>query len=89
MSNILEVLNQFVIEEDQLVNRIQTCDKISATILDILYRQGNTLNALIIEEILISIHRIHQDLQTELLHLRIEKKALAFRHDSVTDLETA
>ncbi|GFZ87041.1 hypothetical protein GCM10008018_36520 [Paenibacillus marchantiophytorum] len=80
MSNILEIHEQFVLEEDQLVKQINTCNEITATILDLMYQQAQSLHTLTVEEVLMSIHRIQQDLQTELLHARLEKTVMAYKH---------
>lgn len=79
VSDILEVYAQFVSDEDQLVRRISTCDEITATIIDLMYQQGDAFHSSTVEEILMAIHRVQQDLQTELLHTRLEKAVVAYK----------
>lgn len=77
MSSVLEIHEQFIHEEDQLVKRINASNEIIATILDLMYKKGQSLHTLTVEDILMSVHRIQQDLQTELLHIRLEKTVTA------------
>ncbi|MBE0336037.1 hypothetical protein [Paenibacillus sp. 23TSA30-6] len=80
MSDNMEINEQFVLEEDELVKRIFTCTETSAMVLYLFYEKGQTLDAKTVEDILSSIHNIQQDLETELLHLRIEKTIVATRN---------
>lgn len=62
----MEIHEQFVLEEDQLVKHIKTCNEITATILNLMYKEAQSLHTLTVEEVLMSVHRIQQDLQTEI-----------------------
>jgi hypothetical protein len=88
MSKTLEVYGQFVLEEDQLVKRIHTCEQIMGTICSLVYKECQELHSLTVEDVLMSIHRIQQDLQTELLHLRLEKAVVSFKHSNCLPLDT-
>lgn len=80
MSNTEEIYNQFTLEENVLAQRIYTCTEITSTLLYLFYKNGQRLHGETVEEILMSIHQIEQDLQTELLHIRIEKTIATSLH---------
>lgn len=80
MSDSVEINEQFVLEEDELIKRIFTCTETSAMVLYLFYEKGLTLDSKTVEDILSAIHNIQQDLETELLHLRIEKTIVATRN---------
>lgn len=83
MSYPLDPLEQFVVREDEIVQRIHTCEEVMAIVLDMVYKQGqNTLHIETVKEALLSILRLQQDMQTELLSLRLEKRILAHRSAS-------
>ena len=78
MSYPLNPLEQFVVREDEIVQRVHTCDEIMAIVLDMVYKQGEvTLHIKTVKEALLSILRLQQDMQAELLSLRLEKRILA------------
>jgi len=76
MTEVSQVYENLVLEEDELVTKIQLCEGCQWTILEYLIQHGE-LGREIGEEITTTIHTIEQDLRTELLHLRLEKGFLA------------
>lgn len=80
MSNAEEIYHQFTLEENVLAQRIYTCTEITSTLLYLFYKNGPRLRGETVEEILMSIHQIELDLQTELLHTRIEKTIATSLH---------
>ncbi|MCL6457243.1 MAG: hypothetical protein K6T85_04480 [Gorillibacterium sp.] len=66
---------KLVVEEEELVMKVQLCEGYQWTILTYLSNQGEIAKE-IGEEILTIVHTIEQDLRTELLHLRVEKELL-------------
>jgi len=81
MSTIFEVYERFVAEENQICRRIETLDIIQSSILSTVYKYGPELDTLTAEDVLMAVHRIHQDLLTELIHVRLEKSVLSHRHE--------
>lgn len=76
MTYPFDLLEQFVIKEDQIVQRIHTCEEIMAIVLDMVYMQGNvTLHIETVKEAL-------EAMQAELLSLRLEKRILAHTNAS-------
>lgn len=82
MREVQEIHDQFALEENVLAQRIYTCTEITSTLLYLFYKNGQRLHGETVEEILISIHQIEQDLQTELLHTRIEKTIATSLYDN-------
>jgi hypothetical protein len=76
MTEARQLYENLVIEEDELVAKIQLCEGCQWTILEYLIQHGE-LGRGIGEEITTTIHTIEQDLRTELLHLRLDKGFLA------------
>lgn len=88
MSEVLKVYEEFVTEENQLCRRIETLDIIQSYILHTVHKHGPELDTLTVEDVLMSIHRMQQDLQTELIHVRLEKSVLSHKHSSPKDADT-
>lgn len=63
-------------EEDELYRGIQVCEECTDHVLDYIAEKAESTHISTAESILSSIHVIMKDLQTELLHLRIEKSIL-------------
>lgn len=83
MSTPLDSLELLVVKEDQIVQRIHTYEEIIAIVLDMVYKQGDiALHIVTVHEALISILRLQQDMQAELLYLRLEKRILAHTNTS-------
>lgn len=70
---------KLVVEEDNLSDQIQTCNKIMDLITDNLFLIGDTLHMLTVKEIVIAVNRIEQRIQTELHLLRITKGIYAIQ----------
>jgi len=88
MSEVLKVYEQFVTEENQLCRRIETLDIMQSYILQTVHKHGPELDTLTVEDVLMSIHRIQQDLQTELIHIRLEKSVLSHKHSNPREAKT-
>ncbi|WP_341280223.1 hypothetical protein [Paenibacillus sp. FSL H8-0537] len=86
MSEVLKMYEQFVTEENQLCRRIETLNIIQSYILHTVHKHGPELDMLTVEEVMLSIHHIQQDLQTELIHVRLEKSLLAHNHNYSSNL---
>ncbi|REK77704.1 hypothetical protein [Paenibacillus paeoniae] len=76
MVELIAVYERLVEEEDELLNKIEICEGCIAGIFEYLVSKKDTH---IGESILTAVHTIVKDLQTELLHLRLEKSLLADR----------
>lgn len=79
MDDLREKYDQLVLEEDQLIQKIGVCEGSITAILEYITNKCDSINALIVEDIISSVHTIEKDLQTELLHLKLEKGLLANR----------
>jgi len=83
MSQPLDALEKYVEKEDQLIRRIHTCEEIMSVVLDLVYKQGQSvLHIETVKEALLSILRLQQDMQADLLSLRLEKRILAYTNTS-------
>ncbi|MFD2672173.1 hypothetical protein [Marinicrinis sediminis] len=60
-------------EEDELLKRIYTCNQATESMLQMMEEEPAAIHSLTLEDILLHIHTMKQDLQTELLHLLLEK----------------
>lgn len=63
-------------EETILTQRISLCKEFIDIILDLISHKANSIHILTAEDIVTAVHTIGQDLDTELLHLRLEKGIL-------------
>ncbi|MGO4498574.1 hypothetical protein AB4114_22085 [Paenibacillus sp. 2RAB27] len=84
-SNIVEVIdiqeiqikfNEFVAEENMLNHRIGVCKEFIEVMLKYVSDKADSIHILTAEDIVTAVHRIGQDLDTELLHIRLEKSLL-------------
>ncbi|GMX62806.1 hypothetical protein Elgi_26130 [Paenibacillus elgii] len=66
-------------EEETLVLRIKTCEECVLNLLQTIGGNADSLHLLTIEDMLSAVQQISYDLQTELLHLRMEKYILSHR----------
>lgn len=73
---------QLVKKEDKLIKKIETCEECIAAIFRVIYKKAESIDIKVVEEIINAIHIIFKDLQTELLHLIIEKKILTNKFES-------
>ncbi|MEC0227362.1 hypothetical protein [Paenibacillus alba] len=76
MNDILAKYNETVKEEQILLQRINVCNEFIDVILTYISEKADSIHMLTAEDIVTSVHTIGQDLDTELLHLRLEKGIL-------------
>ncbi|MEW9701947.1 hypothetical protein [Paenibacillus sp. SI8] len=71
-----------------MIQRINVCKEFIDVILSYISDKADSTHMLTIEDIVTAVHTIGQDLETELLHLRLEKVFLEnkMREDQVSDL---
>jgi hypothetical protein len=72
----------FAAEEDMLIQRIGVCNECIEVILKYVSDKVDPIHILTAEDIVTAIHRIGQDLDTELLHVRLEKSLLERKFNS-------
>ncbi|MBP1991886.1 hypothetical protein [Paenibacillus eucommiae] len=77
MDDVMVTYENLALEEDTLVQRIRVCEDCVSVILDYISNKNDSTHILTVEDIVSAIHVIEQDLQTELLHLKLEKGVLA------------
>ncbi|MDD9271503.1 hypothetical protein ACFPES_31160 [Paenibacillus sp. GCM10023248] len=63
-------------EEAILTQRISLCKEFIDIILEYITHKADSIHILTAEDIVTAVHTIGQDLETELLHLRLEKGIL-------------
>jgi len=71
-------------EEMQLFRKVETCEECVSGILGQLYRYGDKLDTLALEDVLTLVHNKELELRTELLHLQLTKMLVSFRHSKAT-----
>lgn len=76
MQEVQTKYEQALQEEDTLTQRISLCKEFIDIILEYISHKADSIHILTAEDIVTAIHTIGQDLETELLHLRLEKKML-------------
>lgn len=76
MQNIAGKFEELDLEEQTLLQRIGTCENCVSAILEYISKSTETVHFLTVEDIVSAIHVIGTDLQTELLHVRLEKTNL-------------
>jgi hypothetical protein len=76
MQQIQTKYEQVLQEETVLTQRIGLCKEFIDIILEYISRKANSIHILTAEDIVTAVHTIGQDLDTELLHLRLEKGIL-------------
>lgn len=76
MNDILTKYNEAIKEEQILIQRINVCKEFIDVILTYISEKADSIHILTAEDIVTSVHTIGQDLDTELLHLRLEKGIL-------------
>lgn len=74
--------NGFAVEEDTLIQRIGVCNDCIEVILKYVSDKVDPIHILTAEDIITAIHQIGQDLDTELLHVRLEKSLLERKFNS-------
>ncbi|TCZ78412.1 hypothetical protein E0485_07880 [Paenibacillus albiflavus] len=67
---------QLELEEDELIQKIGLCEGSISMIVDYIASNGDK-GIHIGESIISAVHTIEKDLQTELLHIRLEKSFMA------------
>ncbi|MGG1555098.1 hypothetical protein [Paenibacillus ferrarius] len=73
-------------EEATLTQRIRLCRDFIDILLDYVAHNADQIHILTAEDILTSVHTIAQDLDTELLHVRLEKSILVNKLGEATSL---
>lgn len=79
MENVIAKYEKIALEERTLNQRIATCRDCISILLDYISINADSIHILTVEEIVSAIHAISQDLDTELLHLRLEKGRLEYK----------
>ncbi|OPA74175.1 hypothetical protein BVG16_23860 [Paenibacillus selenitireducens] len=72
MEDIFTKYEEAVQEENILIQRIGLCKEIIDFILEYISKNAVSIHMHTAEDIVTAIHRIGQDLDTELLHLQLE-----------------
>ncbi|MDU0205841.1 MULTISPECIES: hypothetical protein [Paenibacillus] len=73
-------------EESILTQRISLCHEFIDIILKYISQNADSIHILTAEDIVTAVHTIGQDLDTELLHLRLEKGILENKLKSLNAL---
>ncbi|WP_063857995.1 hypothetical protein [Paenibacillus sp. A3] len=73
MNMKLTLINRLDAEEQELMQQIQTYEACTMAVLNMATDQVRPLHKFAVEDIVSSLHRMTVELQTELLHLRLEK----------------
>ncbi|SCW63578.1 hypothetical protein SAMN04487970_102264 [Paenibacillus tianmuensis] len=60
-------------EEEELMRQIQTYEACTMAVLNMTSDQTRLFHKFVLEDIVSNLHRMTMELQTELLHLRLEK----------------
>ncbi|NEW09377.1 hypothetical protein GK047_25875 [Paenibacillus sp. SYP-B3998] len=76
MQDILRKYDEAIQEENILHQKISVCTDFINVILDYISNKADSIHMLTAEDIVTAVHTIGQDLDTELLHLRLEKGIL-------------
>ncbi|MZQ80686.1 hypothetical protein GQF01_00765 [Paenibacillus sp. 5J-6] len=76
MHQIQTKYEQVLQEETVLIQRIGLCKEFIDIILEYTSQKADSIHILTAEDIVTAVHTIGQDLDTELLHLRLEKGIL-------------
>lgn len=77
MKETAEYYERLVDEENDLLDRIETCDAYMNAILEYTYREGQKHHKLTVEGIVTAVYAISSDLRTELVHVQLEKAVLS------------
>ncbi|WP_205516989.1 hypothetical protein [Paenibacillus sp. SYP-B3998] len=76
IQDILRKYDEAIQEENILHQKISVCTDFINVILDYISNKADSIHMLTAEDIVTAVHTIGQDLDTELLHLRLEKGIL-------------
>lgn len=76
-TKLSDKIGLLIAEEETLQEKINTCELCVSAVLDAIVAAQGKIHILTAEGILSSIHTISADLQTELLHLKLEKIIVA------------
>jgi hypothetical protein len=79
MSSESSKRDKLLAEEEQLLNKITTCQTMLKAVMNALEDEGANLHLLTVEDVLTLIHSFEANAQTELLHLQLEKAVLIHR----------
>ncbi len=84
VQDIVIKYDEFVAEENVLIQRIGVCKEFIEVILKYISDKADSIHILTAEDIVTAVHTMGQDLDTELLHIRLEK---SFLENKIKDLE--
>jgi hypothetical protein len=76
IQDIVIKYDEFVAEENVLIQRIGVCKEFIEVILKYISDKADSIHILTAEDIVTAVHTMGQDLGTELLHIRLEKSFL-------------
>lgn len=71
-------------EETRLFQKVEACEACVSGILGQLYRHGDKIDLLTVEDVLTLVHNKELELRTELVHLQLTKTMVSFRHSRAT-----
>lgn len=71
-------------EETKLFVKVQMCEECVSGIFGQLYRHGDKIDLLTVEDVLVLVHNKELELRTELVHLQLTKTLVSFRHSKAT-----
>ncbi|NQX66655.1 hypothetical protein HQN90_11005 [Paenibacillus alba] len=69
----LSEYESIVHEENELLDKLRTCQSIIEAILYAFAEERDSIHLLTVEDVLMEIHSLELELRTELLHLRLDK----------------
>jgi hypothetical protein len=87
LAELLETYNGMIEEEDELYMGIHVCEECTDHLLDLISEQTEAIHLPTAEAILSAVQVIMKDLQTELLHLRIEKSMLTWEISRLREIQ--
>ncbi|MNI99356.1 hypothetical protein D3C73_1584180 [compost metagenome] len=76
MDELMTEYNALIKEEDSLYQQIDICKACLDLLIDYVSEKEGALHITTMESIVTTIHIMHMDFETELLHLRLEKGLL-------------
>ncbi|KZE71695.1 hypothetical protein AV654_05685 [Paenibacillus elgii] len=72
-----------LVEERELTQKIATCEQCVTAVLGCIEQHSDSIHLHTVEDVVGLIHTISSDLQTELLHLRLEKSVMTSKLHAV------
>jgi urease accessory protein UreE len=86
MNEIKERYEKLVLEEDDLNNKIKTCQTAIDAVMMAVLKEGDSLHMLTTEDVIVAIHKLEMDARTELLHLQLRKFKFSYTLSHGTNL---